>query len=165
METSKLTSLQILNTLKRKKISLFTLNDFTKLFKIDNKDTLKHTILRLKKQGIIENLARGRFLFLHGEHVSDFAIANFLISESYISLESALSYYGIIDQFPYRVTSVTIHKSTEIKVHGKIFSYSKIKKEMFHGFEKIDDFLIASRKKAQQDYKYFVSKGLRSKYD
>lgn len=163
METSKLSSLQILSTLKKKKINLFTLNDFTKLFQIDNVDTLKHTISRLKKQGVIENLARGRFLFLHGAHVSDFAIANFLISESYVSLESALSYFGVLDQFPYRVTSVTIHKSLEIKARGKIFSYARIKKELFNGFEKVDDFLIATRKKALRDYEYFVSKGLKSK--
>ncbi len=162
MESSNITQVQVIQTLRQKNVNLFTSGDLAKFFEIRSNNTLKHLILRLKKQRIIESLSRGHFLFVNSEtRVADFAIANFLVSPSYISLESALSYYGMIDQFPYRITSITIHKSLELKVRGKIFSYSKIKKDLFTGFVKIDDFLIATRGKAVSDYKYFASKGLR----
>lgn len=68
----------------------------------------------------------------------------------------------MIDQFPYRIASVSLRKSKQIKVENKIFIYSKIKKEYFKDFIKIEDFLIAKKEKALFDYTYFVYKGLRS---
>jgi predicted transcriptional regulator of viral defense system len=109
-------------------------------------------------------LVKNKYQFLYAEKMpSDFSIANFLEPFSYISLESALSFYGLIDQFPYRITSISLKKSRQIKIENKIFIYSKIKKDYFKDFIKIDDFLIAKKEKAVFDYTYFVYKGLRSK--
>jgi len=92
----------------------------------------------------------------------EYEIANFLISPSYVSLESALSYHGIITQFPYQITSVTIKKTREIKIGQKIYSFAKLKKPYFNDFIRQDNFLISSKQKTIFDYFYFAYRGLRT---
>lgn len=164
MATYKISQVDFIKTFKEKNISLFTGQDLRKIFNIVSDNTLKHLIRRLKISSIIKRLTKDKYLFLHSSKLpSDFAIANFLKTPSYISLESALSYYSLIDQFPYRISSIVLDKPKEIKLDNKLFNYSKIKKEYFKDFIKIDDFLIASQEKAIFDYLYFIYKGLRPK--
>lgn len=162
METTKINKVKFINTLKNKHISLFDSTDLKKIFQINSKNTLNHLLTRLNKAGLVKGLIKNKYQFLYSDIIpSDFSMANFLTISSYVSLESALSYYGIIDQFPYRITSIVLGKSKELKVGQKFFSYSKIKKEYFKDYIKIDNFLIATKEKAVFDYAYFVSKGLR----
>lgn len=164
METYKITKVEFIRILREKNISLFNSQDLKKIFKIKSDNTLKHLIRRLKNALIIKRLTKGRYLFLHStKKPSDFALANFLRTPSYISLESALSYYSLIDQFPYEISSLVLDKPVKIKVGDKIFCYSKIKKDYFKDYIKIDQFVIASKEKAIFDYLYFVYKGLKSK--
>lgn len=161
MDTSEITKIRFIETFRRLKITLFTSNDIKKVFLVKD-NTLKHLLIRLSKFKIIQRLSRDRYIFLLAENKPhEFVIANFLISPSYISLESALSFYRIIDQFPYRITSIVNSKSSKRNINNKIFIYSKIKKNLFKDYIKIDDFLIATKEKAIYDYIYFVYKGLR----
>ncbi len=150
---------EIIHILKEKEISLFTLDDFARIFNIKNKNTLYKKIQRLEKKKIIKKLVKGKYYFVFNRP-DDFLMANFLYYPSYISLESALSFYGVITGFPYRITSISIKKAKKIIVDNKEFSYSKIKNELYWGFEKKDKFLIAEPEKALLDYLYFASKGL-----
>lgn len=162
METTKINKVKFINTLKDKHISFFDSTDLKKIFQINSKNTLNHLLTRLNKAGLVKGLIKNKYQFLYSDIIpSDFSMANFLTISSYVSLESALSYYGIIDQFPYRITSIVLGKSKKLKIGQKSFTYSKIKKEFFKDFIKIDDFLIATKEKAVFDYIYFVSKGLR----
>src|SRR3990167_8806067 len=109
MET--LTTIHIIQILRKKTISLFTLSDFGRLFNIHNKQTLYKILQRLEKKKIITQLIKGKYLFLLSSKAPhDFTIANFIYQPSYVSLESALSLYGIITSFPYTITSVTTKK-------------------------------------------------------
>ena len=99
----------VIKILKEKEISLFTFSDFKKLFQIKKENTAYKILERLTKKGILKRLIKKKYLFLFSES-DDFQIANFLHSPSYISLESALSFYGIITQFPYQITSITSKK-------------------------------------------------------
>jgi len=161
MDTSEITKIRFIETFRRLKIVLFTSNDVKKVFPVKD-NTLKHLLIRLSKFKIIQRLSRDRYIFLLAESKPhEFVIANFLISPSYISLESALSFYRIIDQFPYRITSIVNSKSSKRSVNNKLFFYSKIKKDLFKDYIKIDDFLIATKEKTIYDYIYFIYKGLR----
>jgi len=151
----------IIEKLKQKEISLFTATDFKKIFQIKKENTAYKILERLTKKGIIKRLTKRKYLFTFLES-DDFQIANFLYSPSYISLESALSFYGIITQFPYQITSITPKKTKIIKTLGKEFSYSHIKPDFFFDYEKKEKFLIALPEKALFDYLYLCSKGLRS---
>lgn len=163
MEPTIISKVKFIDILKNKHITLFNSADLEKIFQIKSKNTLNHLLTRLNKVGLVKRLVKNKYQFLYSDIVpSDFSVANFLTTLSYISLESALSYYGIVDQFPYRITSIVLGKPKEVKTGQKIFSYSKIKKEYFKDYIKIDDFLIATKEKAVFDYAYFVSKGLKS---
>lgn len=163
METLSITKVDFINTLKKKNIVLFSSADIRKLFSFKNETTLKHLLRRLLKAQIIERLTKDKYFFLYSKRsVSDFEIANFLVIPSYISLESSLSFYGLLEQFPYQITSITLTKPKKREIRGKTFSYSRVKRENFKDFVKKDHFLIASEEKALFDYLYFASKGLRS---
>lgn len=152
---------EIINLLREKQIALFSLDDFARLFDIKKKDTLYKKIARLEKKKIIKKLIKGKYLFLFNQP-NDFLIANYLYQPSYISLESALSFYGLISGFPYQITSVTPKKTKKIIADKKEYVYGQISPLFFWGWEKKDNFLIAQKEKAFLDYLYFYTKGLRS---
>jgi len=101
-------------------------------------------------------------LYLVGEEkrkspYNPFQIANLIASPSYISLESALSYYGLIPEAVYTTTSVTPKNTFEQKSPVGHFSFSYLKTDYFNfGFYKVDNpnnhFLIATPLKALIDY-------------
>lgn len=159
METS---LADIIKTLKEEHISLFSLADFHRLFNISNRHTFYKKIQNLQKRGVAEKLVKGKYLFSFGQ-ATDFEIANYLYAPSYVSLESALSFYGIITGFPYLITSITTKKPRTIRCRGKDFVYSRIVPRFYFGFEKKNGFLMAEPEKALLDYLYFGQKGLRSR--
>jgi predicted transcriptional regulator of viral defense system len=156
-----LNQMAIIEKLRQKEISLFTSSDFKKIFQIKKENTAYKILERLTKKGILKRLTKRKYLFTFLES-NDFQIANFLYSPSYISLEAALSFYGIITQFPYQITSITPKKTKIIKTLGKEFSYSHIKPELFFDYERKEKFLIALPEKALFDYLYLCLKGLRN---
>jgi len=157
----------IIRLLQTKQLSLITLNDFGKLFNIDNRQSLYKKIARLEKSQIVQKLIKGKYHFLFNP-TNDYVIANFLYQPSYVSLESALSFYGIITGFPYQITSISIKPTKSIEINlkdsleKKEFRYSQIENSLFWGYEKQEDFLIAQKEKALLDYIYFGIKGLRN---
>lgn len=156
-----LTKQDAIRILNEKEISLFTVSDAKKVFSIEKKNTLYKLLQRLEQAEIIERVRQGKYHFLLNE-ADDFEIANFLVSPSYVSLESALSFHGILPQFPYSITSITTARTEEVDYKDKKFEFSHVKKDYFFGFEKKNDFLIAGPEKALLDQLYFVSKDLRS---
>lgn len=154
---SKTKAIQILH---QKRINLFNVADAKKIFGIKKENTLYKFLQRLEKKKVIERIAKGKYHFLFRE-INDFELANFLINPSYISLESALSFYGILPQFPYTITSITPFKSRKIILKGKEYEFLHLDKKYFFGFQKLNHFLIALPEKAFLDELYFVSKKLR----
>ena len=95
-----------------------------------------------------------------GGHVHDFRLANFLYEPSYVSLEAALNFHGVLSQFPYEVASITTRKPITKKIDEKTFRYVRIKRTLFWGYEAMQGFLIADPEKALLDLLYLMSKGL-----
>lgn len=150
----------IIKTLQKQEITLFTLSDFAKLFDLENQQTLYKKIARLEKTQLIEKLVNGKYRFLLRPG-NDFQTANFLYFPSYISLDSALSFHSIATGFPYQLTSVTIKPTKSILVKNQEFKYSHFSPDLFWGYEKKENFLIAEPEKAILDYIYLGTKGLR----
>jgi len=158
METiSKAKAIKILH---QKRITFFEVADADKIFGIKKRKTLYELLRRLEKSGVINRIIKGKYQFSLREF-NDFELANFLINPSYISLESALSFYGIMSQFPYTVTSVTPLKSKKINYQGKEYEFSHLDSKYFFGFIKKDRFLISTPEKALLDELYFAAKKLR----
>ncbi len=126
-----------------------------------NNNTLYKTLQRLEKNRVLTRLDKGKYL-VTGVDVSEFSLANFLLQPSYVSLESALTYYGILPQFTYTITSITTQRSQSILSQNWEFAYSKISPRFFWGYIKQKDGLIALPEKACLDYLYLASKGLKN---
>jgi len=143
------------------KLYLFTLKTINDVLDIKKERNLYRIIDKLIKAGVLIRIEKNKY-FLKETKIGDFALANFLYKDSYISFESALNFYGILSQFPYEITSGTTRKSIKKVFEGKMFTYAKIKKGLFFGYQKIEDYLIAYPEKALLDQLYLKSKGLKN---
>ncbi|MBD3329236.1 hypothetical protein GF357_01965 [Candidatus Dojkabacteria bacterium] len=150
--------LQQLNSSNKK---LFTTADIEQLFEIDVKRTLEDRIKRLLDEKVLTQLERGKYLLTDSD-VSDFEIAQFLYNPSYISLETALNFHGILSQFPFEITSVTTKSTEKKEIFDKKFIYAKLNTKLFTGYYKENDALIAYPEKALFDRFYMISKGLKT---
>ena len=159
METiSKVDAIKILH---QKKVTFFDVADASKIFEIEKSKTLYVLLQRLEKDDVIKRIVKGKYHFALKDY-HEFELANFLINPSYISLESALSFYGILPQFPYTITSVTPLKTRTINYQDKEYEYSHLDSSYFWDFIKKDNFLIAAPEKALLDELYFMAKQLRN---
>ena len=99
----------------------------------------KTTLVNLKnwiKKGHLIMLRRG--LYLTAEEAlknNSMALATKIYPPSYVSLEMALGFYGIIPEAVFTITSVTTRKTKSFKTPQGNFSYQKIKKTAFGGYE------------------------------
>jgi len=139
---------------------LFSLNSLRALLGVKRESTFYGLIKKLVDNGILQKVERNKY-FLKGVKVNDFSVANFLCQPSYVSFESALSYYGILSQFPHEITSASVKKTTSKSLEGKSFAYIHLQKPLFWGYERKENFLIANPEKALLDQIYLASKGLR----
>ena len=142
--------------IKGKKLFIFSAKDIRSLFGVSAvaASALLH---RYKKQGFILQPKRGFYVF-PDTLPPDLYVANKLYTPSYISLEFALSYHGIIPETVYEITSVTTKATRRFEALGKVFSYRKIKKVAYTGYEiqkqKNLSFNIANAEKALVDTNY-----------
>lgn len=114
------------------------------------------------KQGLLVRLRRGWFAFPELLKVPDFAryIAGRIYKPSYISLQTALSFYEMIPEAVTDITSVSTLKTANFTNRFGTYSYRSIKPELFFGFElkKMPDgraILFATPEKALLDFLYF----------
>lgn len=142
--------------IKGKKLYLFGANDIRTLFGL-SRVAAASLLHRYKKQKFILQVKRGLYVFPDALP-PDLYIANKLYSPSYISLEFALSYYGIIPETVYEITSVTAKATRRFETLGKVFSYRKIKRTAYTGYEIQKQqglsFNIANAEKAFVDVNY-----------
>lgn len=89
-----------------------------------------------------------------------FQVANLTQVPSYVSLTTALEYYGVTTQIQQNYVECISTKRTYSKeIEGFIFRYSKIYGGLYFGFEKRSGFYIASPEKALLDAIYLMSLG------
>lgn len=160
----KLNSINLIKILGDKNIRMFSILDVVKLFDISYNNA-RRFIYRNVENEIVDKVKNGLY-FLKDNRPHNFFIANKTYIPSYISLETALSYYHIIPETIYSVTSITSKSTREFNYGDIIFSYQKIKKNAFTGYFPVkmegDIVLMAEPEKALADYLYFVSLGKKS---
>lgn len=137
---------------------LFTLKTLRDILEIKKEGTMFSVVKKLLRAGVLMKIERNKYL-LKGAKVNDFALANFIYQPSYVSFETALNFYGILSQFPYEISSATTKKTVGKIFQGKAFIYTHIKKDLFWGYEKKEDFMIAFPEKALLDQLYLSAKG------
>lgn len=145
--------------LKIKDTGIFSLEDIFKIFPSASKQNVKNQLRHWIQKGYLLRLKRNLYFLKETELKEEFFLANKLYEPSYVSLESALNYYGIIPDIPFSVTSVTIKKTQEFKNHFGLFLYRSLKSDLFFGWQeiKVNDnhsYEIAAQEKALFDFVY-----------
>lgn len=127
----------------------------------DKAQNLRRQVSDWLKKGYLIQLKKGTYIFsdeYRKINPSISFIANFLYSPSYLSLEYALSFYGLIPEKVTVITSVSARKTKTIKNRMGRFEYNSIKKELFFGLKKSgtdgQNFFIAEPEKALLDFFY-----------
>lgn len=138
----------------RRKVSgnFFKVLDVVKLFPNDKAATIRTQLYRLTKKGFIFSIKRGLYCFDKSQ-TDELELAQQLYSPSYISLETALNYYGVIPDIPIAVSCVTPTTTKKIVTGLGNFSYQKIDHKLFFGFSQTP-YNIAYKEKALLDYFY-----------
>ena len=153
-----MSKVEIYKKLLKSKKQVYTISDLKKVLGLRKDNSIYQAIKRLKKEGLLEGLSNGVY-HLTDTPSNDFLIANNLYSPSYISLESALNYYGVLIQTPYIISSITTRRNKLIKQKEKEFIFFHLKGDYFFDYIKEKDFLIATPEKALIDTIFFKAIG------
>jgi hypothetical protein len=117
-------------------------------------------ITDLLRKGIIIRVKKGLYVFGDGyprHPYSKELLANLIYGPSYISLDYALAYYGIIPERAEALTSVTLGRSRKFSTPVGLFIYRQIPAQAYQaGMLRVEGdhdqaFLIASPEKALAD--------------
>jgi predicted transcriptional regulator of viral defense system len=139
---------------------VFSAND---IFKVDS-DFHRQRFSEWQKKGYIKKIAKEYYIFSDTEINEPvlFIIANAIYPHSYISLEMALSYYHLIPESVYSITSVTSQTTRSYATPAGNFTYRKIKPELMFGYRLVEyqkhNFKMAEIEKAILDYFYINPK-------
>lgn len=126
----------------------------------------RQKIIYLEQQGKIIRLKRGLYVVspsVSTKTLSLELIANHLYGPSYVSMESALRYYGLIPESVHTVTSMTLKLTKTYDTPVGRFEYIHSSSDYYSiGLRQIVDdessFLIASPEKALCDYIAYTPK-------
>lgn len=139
---------------------VFSLTDIRKI----EPDFHRRRLNEWQDKGYIRKLRRGYYMFADTKLNEEtlFLIANKLYAPSYVSFEMALSYYGLIPEGVYLVTSVTSKKTEKFKTPIGEFSYRNLNPHLFFGYNLQlagnQQYKLAEVEKAVLDYLYLNPK-------
>lgn len=124
----------------------------------------KNNLSRWVKEEKLVKLRNGYYGFPEYTNISgsQMYIANRIYKPSYISLHTALSFYGIIPEGVFNITSITTLKTAEFNNRFGTFSYKTIQPRLLFGYSQrpyLRDmtFLLAEPEKAILDFLYIYS--------
>lgn len=114
-------------------LACFTTNQVYASYPEFNRNNLGNWV----KQGYLIRLRQGYYAFPEYKESTDFTLyfANTIYKPSYISLHTALSFYGIIPESVPAITSVTTLKTISFSNDFGEYSYKNIRPEMMFGYD------------------------------
>jgi len=142
-------------------LTFFTTKTLRDILNINNESVFFSHIYKLTENGVLTKIERNKYI-LTAKTPDNMTLANMLYHPSYISFETALNYYGILSQFPTETTSATTKKTNFKRVGNSQYSYTHVDPGLYFGYEKRDNFIIATPEKALFDQAYLTSKGLKT---
>jgi len=136
---------------------------------IDQK-LLDYQISLWVKKGNLLRLKNGLYAFAKDkEKIKGEEVAAFIYEPSYLSLESALAWYGFIPEMVYAYVSVTARINRRFTNDFGTFLYRHIKPELFWGYTETKTeyghYLLAEPEKALLDYLYLNLSKIRNETD
>ncbi|MDD4590552.1 MAG: hypothetical protein PHG06_09020 [Parabacteroides sp.] len=119
-----------------------------------------NNLTRWIKQGLLIKLRQGFYSFPSLKKQPNFVlyVSNRIYKPSYISLHTALAFYGIIPEAVTQITAVSAMKTATFDNDFGSFTYKKIKENLFFGYElkllENRNILFATAEKALLDLLY-----------
>ena len=149
--------IELLKVARELNKSFFTIADLEKITGLPRR-SLYVTLKRWVDKGIIERVGQGIYLPAMMD-VSMETVADELYIPNYLSFESALSRYGILNLVPYTLTFATPRKTRNFTLRKQGVEFRQIAPRLFFGYEIEKGINIATPEKAFLDQLYFYSRG------
>jgi predicted transcriptional regulator of viral defense system len=138
---------------------------------ISNSMPVEVQISRWRKAKKLIQLKKGLYLLAEPYRklpVCELSIASLLQKPSYISLEKALEYHGLIPEAVVTYTSVTTKRPRKMITEIGVFDYRHVKNSIFWGYETLvinkQTAFMASPEKALLDYFYLKGNKISEPY-
>lgn len=155
---NKVNLIQVEHAIRRRGLRLFSPLELQRILSI-SAIAARFLVHRYAKRGVFLKLRNGLYC-LADQPPSELAVANRLYEPSYLSFEFALSYYHLIPEATYTITSATSRPTRALTALGKTFEYHRLKKSVFTGYEPVkvgtETIFMATPEKALVDTLYFV---------
>jgi predicted transcriptional regulator of viral defense system len=150
-------SIELLRKLQKINKPFYTIADLEKITNLP-RNSLYVALKRWEAGGIIERVAQGIYIPMGG-NISLENVAAQLYIPNYLSFESALAKYGILNLIPYTLTFATTRKTKKYTLQKRGVEFRQISSKLFFGFEMKHGIYIASPEKAFLDEVYFIVRG------
>jgi len=143
----------------KQQLQEFTIFSIADIMKIDA-NFHRRRLNEWQDKNYIKKVVKGYYIFsdLKLNESALFEIANRIYNPSYVSFEAAISYYGLIPEAAYGITSVSTRRTYRFRTTIAEFSYRTLTARLFFGYNIIryngKAFKIASPEKAILDYLY-----------
>ena len=132
-----------------------------------NPREIRRQLSRWRQAGKIYQLRRGLYCLappFQKVNPHPFLVSNRMLSASYVSLQSALAYYGMIPEHVPVTTSVTTNRPALWETPLGIFDFRHIQVDFFYGYRLVDlgekkQAFLASPEKALLDLVYLEPGG------
>lgn len=118
--------------------------DFAQIFsqlkdKLDRQEA-RNLVSKLVENGWLVRIKKGAYYITTLESrgvaaISELVIAQILVTDSYISFESALQYHKIFDQRIRIVISLSLKKKKESEIQGIVYKFIKANEKNYYGWE------------------------------
>lgn len=97
----------------------------------------RNNFVRWTSKGLLSRLRQGYYTFPEYKGKPDFALyfANRIYRPSYVSLHTALAFYGMIPEAVVQITSVTSMKTASFTNDFGDYSYKSLKKDLMFGYD------------------------------
>ena len=125
-------SIELLKKLQKINKPFYTIADLEKITNL-SRNSLYVTLKRWADGGIIERVAQGIYLPM-GISISIENLAAQLYIPNYLSFESALAKYGILNLIPYTLTFATTRKTRKYILQNREVEFRQIASKLFFGF-------------------------------
>lgn len=139
---------------------VFTLSDIRKTFP----NFAGKNLVNWQTKGYLNKLKNGCYAFsdLKPTEYNRFLASNKLYEPSYVSMESALSYYGVIPEGVYSVQAISTRKTKNFSNALGTFHYHSLKSSLYFGYRLVHEgdsipFRIATLEKTLLDFLYLRS--------
>ena len=100
-------------------------------------DFSRNNLVRWTSQGLLIRLRKGYYTFPEYTGLPDYSyyFANRMYFPSYVSLHTALAFYGMIPEAVTQITSVTSLKTASFSNRFGLFTYSSVREDLMFGYD------------------------------